>query len=148
MNYHLLKLDMTYTDLDNAIIILLVILLIHLVALFVVGLLQRNDSDIITPLYVVIHLIYCILNEIITLIIGVGSILLGNVGGIFFIILCVILFFIGIFRLVDDIYDDIFIFGAGKIPEWISDNYYAKQNYYNELNDSYKKFKQYNEEII
>lgn len=58
MNHHLLKLDLTYTDLENGTIILLVILAIHLVALFIFGLVKRNDEDIITPLYVVVYLIY------------------------------------------------------------------------------------------
>jgi hypothetical protein len=44
--------------------------------------------------------------------------------------------------------DEAYIFGAGKIPGWICDNYESKRKFYTELNNDYKKFKQYNEEII
>lgn len=148
MNHHLLKLDMTYTDLDNGVVILLIILLVHLVLLLIFGLVERHENkNPMTPLYVVTYVIYSILNEILTLFICVGLLLLlGNVGGIIFMILCVVLFCIGLFGFI--VKDDIFIFGAGKLPDWISDNYYAKQSYYTKLNDAYKQFKQYNEEII
>ena len=146
MNHHLLKLDMTSVDLYSIIQILLIILVIHSIAVFIYGLVRRDEEDIITPIYVVTYIIYSILQDILTLLIFVGFLLLGNVGGIVFLVLYVVIFFDGFFRLINE--DAVFMFSIGKIPEWISDNYYAKRSYYTKLNNDYKQFKQYNEEII
>jgi hypothetical protein len=140
MNNHLLKLDIN----ADFIIFILVVALIYSLLLFACGLFIRKFS----VLYTILQFIYCVLNSITILIFcGLFTYFLGNAGIIIFSLLFITFLVYGSYKLmVND--DGIYVFNVGKIPEWICDNYESKRKFYIELNNEYKKFKQYNEEII
>lgn len=140
INNHLSKLDIN----ADGVGLILVLALIYTGLLLIYGLIIRKFSI----LYALLQLIYCMLNTtFILLICGLLTYLLGNVGLIIFIISFICIFFVyGSYKVVES--ENMYVINAGKLPGWICDNYEAKQKFYKNLNNDYKKFKQYNEEII
>jgi hypothetical protein len=136
INNHLSKLDIN----ADGVGLILVLALIYTGLLLIYGLIIRKFSI----LYALLQLIYCVLNSItILLICGLLTYLLGNIGLIIFIISFICIFFVLVLES-----ENMYVINAGKLPGWICDNYEAKQKFYKNLNNDYKKFKQYNEEII
>lgn len=138
-NNHLLKLDIN-TDFIESI---LIVAIVYFYMLFLYGVSIRKFSI----LYTLLQLIYITLNvTVILFFCGLLSFLLGNAGVIIFCVLYLIFLCAGWVKLMSS--DGAYVFNAGKIPEWICNNYESKRKFYTKLNNDYKKFKQYNEDLI
>jgi hypothetical protein len=139
INHHLLKLDIN----NDLIEFILICSILYTCFLFLCGILITKFSI----LHTLLHLIYCVLNSIIILFFcGLLIFLLGNAGIITFCLLFVIFLITGFAYFI--VNNNMYVFNVGKLSEWICDNYKNKRVFFTKLNNDYKNFKQYNQEII
>lgn len=142
-NYSLLKCTITNDEVE----LFFYGFIIHVVCLFLYGLISTWMNSKCSLLYTFLNLIYCVLHESFVIFFDIGLIFLfGDIGFAVFNMWIILFLICGFFKCILD--DNAYLLELGCIPNVISENYENKHKYYSELNNDYNIFKQYNEDII